>query len=176
MSKEVWKGADWLDGRYRVSNYGRIYGCYRQEILTPKIDKDGYENIVLYLDKRRRYFRVHRLVLIVFDRYAGSLYDVDHINGKRDDNRLENLRWMEKGAHVRHRLDLGHIAKGESHGKTDLKEKDVLSFKRDLLSAKCKDGGYPRGVIKSLAEKHGIPIATAYKIKEGKNWGWLNAC
>lgn len=104
-NEEIWKPIQGYEGIYEVSNIGRIRSCERivkrcsnimkmhSKVLTLNNSYGGYQRVTLF-DNEHKYksFAVHRLVAKAFlENYSDSL-DVDHINGIRDDNRVENLR------------------------------------------------------------------------------------
>lgn len=102
---EIWKDIPGYEGEYQVSNLGRVKSLartcrnnkgtrpIRERILKPCLTKNGYS--IVHLGHRGRSTRIHRLVAEVFIPNPDNLPVVDHINGKRDDNRVENLRWVD---------------------------------------------------------------------------------
>lgn len=96
MSREVFKAIPGFEGRYQVSDKGRVKTLNRGKIGTKLMSlvSDGHGYKVVKLGKNRQIFRVHRLVMLAFVGPCPEGLQVDHINGIRDDNRPENLRYV----------------------------------------------------------------------------------
>jgi hypothetical protein len=91
LEGEVWKDITIRDKCVKVSNYGRVlnegYNGRKSYGATRKTNEDSSY-------KYYAGFKVHRLVMMAFEpREECENLVVDHINGIKDDNRLENLRW-----------------------------------------------------------------------------------
>lgn len=95
---EAWKRIRGYGNRYHISNYGRVKSyCHKEaQLLTPTLNSRGYPRVALWKGGKRRYYLVHRLVAIYFVYNDDPLIKttVDHINGKKDDPRWLNLRWL----------------------------------------------------------------------------------
>tara|TARA_R110002126_G_scaffold277191_1_gene422936 strand:+ start:42 stop:533 length:492 start_codon:yes stop_codon:yes gene_type:complete len=71
----------------------RIWKGWTKEI-KPSKNTNGYMLICLCKNGKRKMFLLHRLLATAFITNPENKTEVDHINGVRDDNRLENLRWV----------------------------------------------------------------------------------
>jgi hypothetical protein len=78
-----------------VSSFGNVrHGVHKKNLNF--IPSNGYLHVAFYLDKKMCRNRVHRLVAKTFLENPSNLPDVDHIDGDKKNNRLDNLRWASK--------------------------------------------------------------------------------
>lgn len=130
--KEIWKSIPKYEGRYEVSNLGRIrtirFG--RISVMRPHIHK-GYCNLnVTDVNGVRKNMRVHRLVALAFIPNPENKPFINHKDCNRANNRIENLEWCNMSENVRHGYKYN-----ENRGTTakrvvqmDLKGKKVNEF------------------------------------------------
>ena len=103
---EIWMDLKGYNGKYQVSNLGRVHSVYSNKILKPKTDKDGYEEYCLTLPKgKKKYERGHRLVALMFCEKPKGNNVVNHKNLIKNDNRAENLEWSTVALNTKHAYD-----------------------------------------------------------------------
>ena len=86
---------------YSISTEGRIRKNSNRKILTPSKKPNGYMSINLFTnDGRRKKELVHRLVALTFLDNTNHLPEVNHIDGVRDNNHLNNLEWVTHSENV----------------------------------------------------------------------------
>ncbi len=87
MTEEIWKDIVGYEGKYRISNFGKVFSIISERLLSPgKIC--GYLSVNLC----GKQYRVHRLVAMAFIPNPEGKPYIDHINTIKTDNRVENLR------------------------------------------------------------------------------------
>lgn len=131
----------------------------REEIKsTPVFGNGGYCQLMLYKYNIGKMFQVHRLVCMAFLPNPNELPCVNHKNGIRTDNRLENLEWCTYSENMRHAIDV--LGKKRDHGKpvmcVETGEKypsvSVASIETGESLNSLRD--HLRGRFKSLHGKH----------------------
>lgn len=81
---------------YVVFTDGRIWSNKRNIFLVPSVDKEGYYRIWLYINKKRKFFSVSRLMGQLFLPNFYNLPQVDHRDRNRANNNLYNLKWKTR--------------------------------------------------------------------------------
>jgi len=133
---EEWKDVIGLEGRYQVSNFGRVrslrykFGKRKTpKILRPQHDGVGYVHITIDC----KVAKIHRLVALTWIGEPG-LYEtqVNHKNGIKDDNRVINLEWCTGSQNVLHSYRIGTSIpmEGEKCGASKLTDGQVKEIRR----------------------------------------------
>jgi len=155
MQEEIWKPVVGYEGRYEVSNLGRVKSLDRVvkaknndrfisgRILKQCFDLDGYLMVGLFIDGKQTKFKTHRLVCIAFKENPLNKYCVNHINEIKTDNRLENLEWASVKENVNHGTGIARrsLSKGKIVEKID---KRGIVVDRYLTISSVEKDGYTR--------------------------------
>lgn len=99
MIEEIWKDVTGYEGIYKISNHGRIKSI--NGILKQSICK-GYYKVNLCKDGNIKEGKIHRLVCLAFIPNPGNKPQVNHKNGVKTDNNVENLEWSTAKENVIH--------------------------------------------------------------------------
>lgn len=91
---------------YSVSKDGRVKNNITNKELSLRTQQ-GYKHATIYINKKPKSCRVHRLVATAFIPNPENKPYVNHLNGIRSDNRVENLEWVTPSENTQHAVDTG---------------------------------------------------------------------
>ena len=132
--QEIWKDIKGYERLYQVSNLGKIkslnYNHTKEEKIR-KLDKSnkGYLSILLCNNNGKKKYNVHRLVAEAFIPNPDNLPQVNHIDGNKENNQVNNLEWCTNGYNEAHAYKLG--LKSKNYGSKNGMAKAVLQFDLD---------------------------------------------
>jgi len=128
---EIWKDVLGYESFYEVSNLGNVKTLGNNKFGNIRVMKNtlrkGYCHVGLRINNIQKMFRVHRLVAEAFIPNPNKKSQVNHINGIKNDNRLENLEWATAFENMQHASvnNLLNVAKGEKHYNFKLSEEKI---------------------------------------------------
>lgn len=177
---EIWKPIPSYEGKYEVSNLGRVKSLarhrticnrwgetrnylYPEKMLRQADRGNGYLFVGLCSNSNVKYFSIHRLVLIAFQGEKKGMFAC-HNNGKKHDNCLENLRWDTPQNNTLDMHKHGTMISGEKHCRSNAKlnEADVLEILKDKRSS-CQ-----------LSKLYGVCDQTILNVRNRKTWRHVN--
>ena len=130
---EIWKNIKGYEDSYEVSNLGNVRSktrlvervspsgkkclyTYNSKILNAVATKKGYLRLGLYNNDVKNNHQIHRLVAMNFIPNPLNKEQVNHINGIKIDNRVENLEWVSNYENFRHSVNMGLQENSHKYG------------------------------------------------------------
>lgn len=92
---------------YSITKEGEIFSHKTNKWLKPIFDCDGYRQITLCKNNKRYTKRMHKLVALTYISNENNLPIINHINGIKTDNRIENLEWCSHSHNNKHAFEFG---------------------------------------------------------------------
>lgn len=177
MRKQVeWRDIEGFEGLYKVSDRGNVKSLDREvwdsrgyfkklkgKNLTNVLMKIGYLSVTLTKEGKQYKRYVHDLVCESFHAKGKHHECINHINGIKTDNRVDNLEWTTYSENNKHAYAQNlKCNRGENQSRHKLKEEDVLKI-REMYE---KGGHTHRG----LAEVYNVDHSTIGKITRRDIW------
>lgn len=160
---------------YLIFSTGEIFSIKRNNFLVGKTDKYGYRVVLLTLESKKVHKTVHRLVAEAF--LGFSSLQVNHKDGNKQNNCLENLEYVTAKENTEHAFKLGLRKScpkgirtnsngfGEGNGTSILKEDQVIAIKK-LLKEKIL-------TQKKIADTFSVSESCIKMIAQGRSWKHL---
>lgn len=117
LPKQIWKDIEGYEGKYQVSNTGKVRSLnYRRTGKTKMLKQDtnnlGYKLTVLYKNHKSKTYLVHRLVALAFISNPLNLPQVNHIDENKTNNAVWNLEWCTPKYNSNYGTRLERCSKG----------------------------------------------------------------
>lgn len=129
--------------------------------LKPTLNSNGYYHISFYVDGVQSRRPLHRVVAELFIANPESLQCVNHIDGNKLNNCVDNLEWISLEDNTRHAAKNGLIASGSRHGNAKLNEVSVSFIKLAINKGLSN---------KAIAALNGVSEGAIGQIRKGNNW------
>ncbi len=166
--KEIWKDIPGYEGIYQASSLGRIRSvegkkthsarcgerCWKSRILKGRGDNPTTgKRVSLYKDKKQKDFLVARIIATTFLGFPSEGMTVNHKDGNRMNNHIDNLEWLSLADNIRHGFETGlYHAQKEITISNKGNPQSFRSFSQ-LDNFLGRSAGYTSGKLKKKATK-----------------------
>lgn len=172
---EIWKKVPLVkfEDAYQVSSLGRVKrtitngNTYAGRILSKRLDKKGYPHVYLFYRGNKQNIKIHRLVALAFIPNAKKFLEVNHIDGHKQNNSINNLEWVNTYENNHHAKVYKLKASGEKNGRSKLTINEVIEI-RQLY--KPKKRGYGARV---LSRRFGVSYQCISDIINNITWSHI---
>ena len=149
---EIWKGVKYnkqdLSWRFECSNLGRIRNTKTHRIYKEGISGIGYYQICTSINGKNKNIKTHKAVAETFISNLNNLPFVNHIDGNKLNNNVENLEWVTRQMNAIHAIKMGllkpsfmhlcdtdktYIFSGEQNGMAKLSNEDVSFIRKNYI-------------------------------------------
>jgi hypothetical protein len=141
--------------------WGR-YVTYKKLIMKSKMSKNGYRTIILTRNEVKKYMTIHRLVALAFIPNIDNKLQVNHIDGDKSNNHVNNLEWCTSNENINHANNLGLFKKLDKHPNAKLTNRQVNEIKELLKLTDI--------LIIDIAKLYNVTANSISHINTGKTW------
>lgn len=163
---EKWRDVVGYEEFYKVSNCGRVKSVRfgKENILNACVSRKGYLQVHLRKNGSGKSFEVHKLVALAFLPKPDGEFEIDHIDGDKSNNRVDNLEWVTHGENLRRAYERGlrFPMSGSHHKLSKLTDDDVRYIRANYIPGHCEFGARP------LARRFNVSKSTIERIIYGE--------
>lgn len=130
-----------FESRYKINRQGDVWSIYQSKFMTPQFNEDGYLELNCFdADGVKHKKRLHRLLALQYHPNPDNLPEIDHIDRNRQNNSLDNLRWVSRIENRANREDQTPEAKAKA-------EQARIEYKTEWARQNRLKKGIPTRVV-----------------------------
>lgn len=179
-----WKDIIGYENEYQINQFGEIRTLKdspklkKYNVLKPQINKrNGYVYQMLYKNGKEKLLRVHRLVAMAFLPNPNNLPQVNHKDGNKQNNSVDNLEWCEQSYNMKHAFKTG-LEKPSEKQKAAVRKTNEKKRKRVVRTMGDEKNEYESATV--AARKNNVGISTICRYcnkkrmpKDGASWQYI---
>lgn len=179
-----WKDIVGYENEYQINQFGEIRTLKdspklkKYDVLKPQISKrNGYVYQMLYKNGKEKLLRVHRLVAMAFLPNPNNLPQVNHKDGNKQNNSVDNLEWCEQSYNMKHAFKTG-LEKPSEKQKAAVRKTNEKKRKRVVRTMGDEKNEYESATV--AARKNNVGISTICRYcnkkrmpKDGASWQYI---
>ena len=157
-----------IETEYLISDSGSVYSIKNDKYIKPHKNHRGYLRVGIYINGKAYKVSIHTMVIKTFGPQQKENQQVDHKDGNKENNDIENLEWVTPSENIRRAFKLGlkTAFKGESHA--------VSVYTDKFIDEMCK--AISNGMsISDASKKFNFQSSYIYSIISGKNWAHISS-
>ena len=149
---------------YKVSSDGKVYNSELSE-LKQTVNKRGYTMVKLCKNGFQKNCSVHRLVAEAFIPNEENKPEVNHIDGNKLNNTIDNLEWVSRGENQRHAYSIG--LRRSYLTNEDRKKGTLLGVEKNRKNVRVEETGKIYKSIRDCARDTGCDVGAISKCCNG---------
>ena len=155
----IWKDLKGYEGVYEISNEGELRRLPKRTYLKPRLTYDGYIQYRVCMNGVTKGISAHREVAKAFIPNPENKETVNHKDGVKTNNNVDNLEWATRTEQTQHSYNLG--LKKPVHTNRKLTKEDVREIRTTYVKGSKEFGSG------ALSKKYGITDANILKVVKG---------
>ena len=159
--EEIWKDIKGYEGYYQISETGKVLSVRNSFILSPTTS-NGYKEVVLSVNHIKGYKLIHRLVAEAFIPNVDNKPEVNHIDGDKLNNNINNLEWVTRAENAKHAGANGLMPSGEKNHTVVLSKSDVNKIIKLRYIHKLE--------VEDIANLFDVSISHLSQVVNGDTW------
>lgn len=153
---EIFKEIQGFEGLYEISNLGNIKNVIKNKLLKFGKHNQGYLQVSLSKNNKKTTFKIHRLIAIYFIDNPNNYKIINHVDGNKLNNSIENLEWCTSKHNNEHAYKLG--LRFMTSKNLNILNKKVINIETNIVYESAKE----------VAIKHNLVYGTLINKLNGR--------